>query len=123
MDVKLEFFKKHDDKDFRLVQIFTTVEAGLKHFIRLRTQLDVAAETFRRGKKLFPVPFPTVSKNMEEQFKQDQKAVDVVVRANKHICVTLLRYNVEKPGSSYAQVQFFAKNNGDEQFPKKKQLG
>ena len=35
-------------------------------------------------------------------------------RANKKICVTLLRYNVDKPESSYAQVRLFARKREDE---------
>ena len=37
-------------------------------------------------------------------------------RANGRICVTLLRYNVDKPESSYAQVQLFARKEEDEKF-------
>ena len=37
-------------------------------------------------------------------------------RANKKIGVTLLRYNVDKPESSYAQVRFFARKKEDENF-------
>ena len=37
-------------------------------------------------------------------------------RANRKICVTLLRYNVDKPESSYAQVQLFARKMEDEKF-------
>ena len=37
-------------------------------------------------------------------------------RANREICVTLLRYNVEKPESSYAQVQLIARKKEDEIF-------
>ena len=34
--------------------------------------------------------------------------------ANRKICVTLLRYSVEKPECSYAGVQLFARKNEDE---------
>ena len=51
---------------------------------------------------------PTMSKDMEEQLKLAHKIVDVLDRANRKICVTLLRYNVDKPDSSYAQVRIFA---------------
>ena len=42
--------------------------------------------------------------------------VDVLCRANRKICVTLLWYNVDKPESSYAQVRLFARKKEDEQF-------
>ena len=42
--------------------------------------------------------------------------VDVVDRANRKSCVTLLRYIVDKPESSYALVQSFARKKEDEKF-------
>ena len=48
---------------------------------------------------------PTLSKDMDEQLKLAHKVVDVVDRPNKKICVTLLRYNVDKPENSYPQVR------------------
>ena len=63
-----------------------------------------------------PVLIPTMSKDMDEQLKLAHKVVDVVDRANKKICVTLLRYNVDKLESSYAQVRLFARKKEDEKF-------
>ena len=48
--------------------------------------------------------------------KLAHKVVDVVDRANRKICVTLLRYNVDKPESSYARIRFFARKQEDEKF-------
>ena len=42
--------------------------------------------------------------------------IDVVDQANRKICVTLLRYNVEKPEGSYARVRVIAKKKEDEKF-------
>ena len=53
---------------------------------------------------------------MGKQLKLALKMVDVVDRANKKICVTLLRYIVDKPESSYAQVRLFAWKKEDEKF-------
>ena len=53
---------------------------------------------------------------MDEHFELAHKVVDVVDRANRKICVTLLRYNVDKPESSYAQVRLFARKKEDEKF-------
>ena len=75
-----------------------------------------AAENFAREKKLTPVLILTMSKDMDEQLKLAYKFVDVVDRANRKICVTLLRYNVDKPESSYAQVRFFAREKEDEKY-------
>ena len=49
-----------------------------------------------------------------EQLKLDHKVVYVVDGENRKICVTLLRYNVDKPESSYAQVRLIARNKEDE---------
>ena len=55
-----------------------------------------------------------MSRDMDEQLKLAHKVVDVVDRANRKICVTLLRYNVDKPESSYNQVLLFAGKKEDE---------
>ena len=54
--------------------------------------------------------------SVDEQLKLAHKVVDVVDRTNRKICVTLLRYDVDKPESSYAQVQIFASKKADEKF-------
>ena len=106
LDVKLKVFRKDDKKEFRLVQDLTMVEADFNQFMRLRNQLVNAAENFAREETLTPV---LMSKDMDDQIKLAHKVVDIVDRANRKICVTLLRYNVDKPESSYAQVRLFAR--------------
>ena len=51
-----------------------------------------------------------------EQFELAHKVVDVVDRANRKICVTQLRYNVDKPESSFAQVRLSKRMMKDEKF-------
>ena len=116
MDVKLKVFKKDDNKQFRLVQSLTVGESDFNQFVRLRNQLVNAAENFAREEKLTPVLIPTMSKDMDEQLKLAHKVVDVADRTNRKICVTLLRYNVDKPESLYAQVRLFARKKEDEKF-------
>ena len=114
LDVKLKVFEKDDNKEFRLVQNLTMGEADF-NLMRLRNQM-VNAENFAREENLTPVVIPTMSKDMDEQLKLAHKVVDVVDRANRKICVNLLRYNVDKPESSYAQVRLFARKREDEKF-------
>ena len=57
-----------------------------------------------------------MSKDLGEQLKLAHKVVDLVDRANKKNCVTLLRYNVDKPESSNAQFRFFARKREDYKF-------
>ena len=116
MDVKLKVFKKDDNKEFRLVQNLTMGEADFNQFMRLRNYLVIAAENIARGENSTQVLIPTMSKDMDEQLKLAHKVVDVVDRTNRKICGTLLRYNVDKPESSYGQVQLFARKKEDEKF-------
>ena len=53
---------------------------------------------------------------MDEQLELAHKVVDVVDRTVRNILVTLLRYNVDNPESSYAQVQLIARKIEDEKF-------
>ena len=69
-----------------------------------------------REENLSPVVIPTPSKDMHEQLRLTHKVVDVVDQANKKNCVTLLRYNVDKPESFCAQVRLFARKKEDEKF-------
>ena len=114
LDAKLKVFRKDDKKEFRLVQNLTMGEADFNQFMRLRNQLVNAAESFAREENLTPKLIPTMSRDMDEQLKLAHKVVDVVDRTNRKICVTLLRYNVDKPESSYAQVRLFARKKEDE---------
>ena len=91
-------------------------EANFNQFMQLRNQLVTAAENFAKEENLTPVHITTMSKDMDEQFKLSDKVVEVVDRANKKICLTLVRYNVDNPESSYAQVRLFARKKLDEKF-------
>ena len=50
-----------------------------------------------------------MSKKIDEHLKLAHLVIDIVDGPYRKICVTLLPYNVDKPGSSYAQVRFFAR--------------
>ena len=57
-----------------------------------------------------------MSRDMYEQFKQAHQVIDIVDRANRKICVTLLGYNMDKLESSYPQVRLFARKRKEEKF-------
>ena len=116
LDVKLKVFGTDDKKEFPLLQNLTMSEADFNQFVRLRNQLVNAAENFARVENLIPVLITKTSRDMDEQLKLAHKLVDVVDRTNRKICVTLLRYNVDNPESSYAQVRLFAKKKENEKF-------
>ena len=48
LDVKLKLFEKDDNIEFRLVQNFLIGEAVFNQFMRLKNQLDIAAENYAR---------------------------------------------------------------------------
>ena len=116
LEVKLKVFRKDDKKEFRLVQNLTMGGADFSRFMTLRNQLVNSAENFAIPENLTPVLIPTMSKDMDEQLKLAHNVVDVVDETNRKICVTLLRYNVDKLESSYAQVRLFARKLEDENF-------
>ena len=117
LDIKLKVFKKEDkNAEFRLEKNLSMGEADLNQFIRQRNQLVVAADNLLREQNLFPVLQSTLSKDMEEQLKLVHKVIDVVDRPNRSICVTLLRYKVDNPETSYAQVRLFGWKKEEEKF-------
>ena len=107
LDVKLEVFKKDENKKFRLAQNLTMGETEFNQFIRLSNQLIVAVRDISKDENLPPVQVKLLAKDMGVHIKLAYKVVEVVDRPHRGICVTLLRYNVEKPETSYAQVRLF----------------
>ena len=91
-------------------------EADFDQFIRQRNQLVFAADNILKEQNLSPVLQSTLSKDMEEQLKLVHKVIDVVDCANRRICVTLLRYKVDNPQTSYDQVRLFGRKKEEEKF-------
>ena len=61
LDLKHKFFRKDDNKVFRLVQNLTMGEAGFNRFMQLSYQLVIATKKLARRENLFPVVLPTLS--------------------------------------------------------------
>ena len=117
LEIKLKVFKReYKNAEFRLRQNLSMGEADFYQFTQQRNQLVVAADHFFREQNLSPVLQSTLSKDMEEQLKIVQELLDVVDRPNRRICVTLLRYKVENPETSYAQVRLFGRKKEEEKF-------
>ena len=89
-------------------------EAHFNHFIGQRNQLVVAAVIFLAEQNLSPFLQSTLSKDMEEELKLVHKVIDVVDCPNRRICVTLLRFKVDKTETSYAQVCLFGRKKEKE---------
>ena len=117
LDIKLKVLKREvKNGEFRLRQNLSMGETDFNQFIRQRNQLVVAADNFLKEQKLSPVLQSTLSKDMEEELKLVHKEIDVVDRSNRKICVTLLRYKLDNPDTSYAQVRLFRRKNEEEKF-------
>ena len=115
LDNKLKMFNREDkNAEFRLRQNLSMGEADFNQFIRQRNQLVVAADNFLREQSLSPVLQSTRSKEMEEQLKLVHKVIDVKDRPNRKNCVTLLRYKVDNPETSYALVRLFGRKKEEE---------
>ena len=125
-DLKLAEYKKllaqrvyllsYIDIFYKLVQNLTMGEVDFKQFLRLRNKLVIPVENLAREEDSSPELILTMSKVIDEPLKLAHKVVDVVDQANRKICAILLRYNVDKPDSSYAQVRIFARKEEDENF-------
>ena len=114
LDVKLKVFKRDENKKSRLAQTWTMGEADFIQFIRLRNELVVAVKDFCKEENLPRVKVKLLTKDMEEQLKLTHKIVEFVVRPHRKICVTMLRYNVEKPETSYVQVRLSGRRKDEE---------
>ena len=115
LNFKLNVFKREDENaEFRLRQNVRMGKADFNQLFRQRNQLVVAADNPLREQNLLPVLQSTLSKDMEDQLKLVHKVIDVVDRPNRNICVTLLRYKVDNPETSYAQVRLFGRKNDEE---------
>ena len=53
---------------------------------------------------------------MEEQLKSVHKVIDVVDRPKKRTCLTILRYKVDNPETSYTQVRLLGRKTEKENF-------
>ena len=114
--MKLKVFKKDEKKQFQLPQNLTKGEADFNQFIRLRNQLVVGVGDFSKEENLPLVQVRLLAEDMEEQLKLTHKVVEVVDRPHRKICVAMLRYNVEKPETSFVQLRLFGRRKNEENF-------
>ena len=89
-------------------------KADFSQFIGLRNQLVVAVRDLSKEENLPPVQVKLLAKDMEKQLKLPHRILEVVDRPHRKICVTMLRYNVEKPDTSYVQVRLFGRRKDAE---------
>ena len=117
LDIKLKVLKREDkNAEFPLRQNNSMGEADFNQFIRQRNQLVVSADNFLREQNLSSVVQSTLFKDTEEQLNLVHKVIDVLDRPNRRICLTLLRYKVDNPETSYDQVRIFGRKKEEEKF-------
>ena len=100
LQMKLKVFQKDKNKEIGLAQNLTMGETDFNQFSLLRHQLVVAVRDFSKEENITPAQVKLLAKDMEEQLKLTHKVVEVADRPHRKICVTMLRYNVEKPDIS-----------------------
>ena len=115
-DVKFRVFQRDDNRYFRLVQNRTMGEGDFTQFNRIKNQLVNGSDKFGREETFQSMLILRRSQDKDDPLILAEKMIDVVDRAKIMTCVTLLRYNVEKPESSYARVRLFSKKKEDEKF-------
>ena len=91
-------------------------EAVFNQFMKLKNQPVKVAKNFARVENLKPVLIHTMSKDMHEQLKLAHKAVDVVDRANRKLCVTLLVVQCGQAWEFLSSSSTKCKEQGDETF-------
>ena len=117
LGIKVKVFKREDkNTDFWLKQNLSMGEADFNQFIWQRNQLVVAADNFFGERSLSPVLQYSLSKDMDEQLKLVHKVIDFADRSKRRICVTLLRYKVDNPDTSFIQVRLFGRKTEEEKF-------
>ena len=114
--MKIKEFTKDENKEFRLAKNLERGETDFNQLIRLRNQLVVAVGKFSKEASLPPVQVKLLAKDMEEQLKLTHKVLKVVDRPHRKICVTMLRYNLEKAEISKVQVRLFGRQKEEEKF-------
>ena len=92
-------------------------ESDFHQFMRLKNQLAIATGNFGRLQILSPTLILALSKDMDEKLKLAHRVFEVLDRSNK-ICMTMLRYIVDKPKISHAAVRLFARYIEEVKFQK-----
>ena len=78
-------------------------------------ELVIAVAEFRKLQNLQPAP-ENFTRDMEDQLKMMHQVYNVVDRPHRKIYVTMLRYKVDNPDSTYVQIRLFGKMQKDGNF-------
>ena len=116
LDLNIKMFKKDENKQFWFAQNLTMGEADFNLFIQRRNQLVVAVRDFSKEKNLSPVQVKPLAKDVDVQLELSHRVVEVFDRPHRKICMTILRYSVEKPETAYVQVRLFGRRKAEKEF-------
>ena len=105
-------FRRDDNRVFQFLEKHTCEAEVEKSYETMRIPSCKSRKPKRRG-KTSSVRLPIMSKDRDEQLKLAHKMVDAVDISKTKNCVTLLRYNADKPEGSYAHIQLPVRKKGN----------
>ena len=91
-------------------------ESDFHQFIRMRNQLVVAVRDFSKEENRPPVHLKLIPKRHGGATQTYTQSCEVVDLPHRKICITMLRYSVEKLETSYVQVRFFGTRKDGRKF-------
>ena len=115
LEIKLNLFKMDQDGEIKDQQRLTISQSDFKDFVNKKNELHIAATNFAtvQDLQLQPITIGPFARDMETQLKMAHKVYIVVQEPHRKICVTMLRYNVNNPKSSYVQIRLFVPQQND----------
>ena len=116
LDIQLKVFQKDDKGDFRRYQQIKLGVFDFKELLCLRNPIAQAVREFSTDETLEEVVTSPLSKDLDEQLKDVQKAITIVDRPKRKIFVTLKKYCMDKPESTYVQLRLFTRNSEHDKF-------
>ena len=115
LDIQAKLFKKDSQGEFRMCQKIGMGERHFNDFMRMKNELVIAVAEFRKLQNLQPAP-ENFTRDMEDQLKMMHQVYNVVDQPHRKIYVTMLRYKVDNPDSTYVQIRLFGKMQKDGNF-------
>ena len=116
LEIHFKVFKKDIANEFKRYQCVSLGQYDFRHFLRLRSQLIVAADNFTKEENLPYINVVGMSRDIDEQLKHVHKVIEIAEGAKRRVCVTLLRYKENNPETSYAQIRLFIRRTEEKKF-------
>ena len=118
LDIQLKVFRKDDKWDFYRYQQIKLGVFDFKQLLCLRNPIALAVREFSTDETLKEVATSTLSKDLDEQLKNVQKASTIVDWPRWKIIATMKKYCMDEPESTNAQLPLFTRNSEHDKFQK-----